>query len=545
MRRGTKTVWGLVFALVLAVLLFQQIGIPWASAQPGALEVEWQRQLPGISGDSVIQTQDGGYMVLGTNASWRQVNDRGDREYVNPEPVLLRTDSEGNVLWQKTYAFEGETLQLSSIIQTSDGGYALCGLGVINTTEPDKMSSFKNTLYLLKIDSNGNVQWGKMLPSYNENYSDVTTGLFGAFIQTSDGGYAIAGGFNHMMYLNEIWFVKATREGDLEFAREIDSPLGGPVSVVEKDYGYAVVGGIMGRGGSGGEAGVVKIDSQGNTLDYSLFGQARSQENPYVTCASPASDGGFIIGGRMGVDRKCWILRTDPSNGMVWDKAYTFGSAYTAVDTISQTMDGGYVYVGTTVESTTVTPTTKYYTWVGKTDGTGALESQIYFLGASDPQSIRQTQDGGYVFVGTWRLNDLGNQKIWLVKLSPKTVAPADLPPSVQILSPENRLYPVGNISLTYLIDDTVSRVEYSIDGQGNVSFSGNTTIVGLPEGNHNLRVLGYDGVGGVEIAQVDFSVGEPFPTLIVLEIVVLVIVVAIAAFVLGARMHHRKTSGP
>ncbi len=40
-------------------------------------------------------------------------------------------------------------------------------------------------------------------------------------------------------------------------------------------------------------------------------------------------------------------------------------------------------------------------------------------------------------------------------------------------------------------------------------------------------------------------EVGEPFPTLLVLEIVVLVIVVAIAAFVLGARMHHRKTSEP
>ena len=512
-----------------------------SNAKPGAFEVEWERQLTGISGKSVIQTDDGGYLVSGTNASWRQVNSQGDREYMNQEPILLKTDSEGNVLWQKTYSFEGETLELLSIITASDGGYALGGLLIINTTEPGKMSSFTNRLYLLKIDSNGNAQWSKTLPSYNDSYSDVSTGGFGAFIQTSDGGYAFTGDFNHMMYLNERWFVKTDSSGTLELAREIDSPLGGPVSLTEKNYGYAIVGGIIGRGGSGGRAGVVSIDSQGSTLDYKLFGEAHTQENPYVTCASPTSDGGFIVGGRFGVNRKSWILRIDPQNAMVWDKTYTFGAAFTSIDSISQTKDGGYIFAGTTVESPEVTPSTKYYTWIGRTDALGVVESQIAFSGASDPISIMQTHDGGYVFVGTWRLNEIGNQKIWLVKLSPNIIPPSDLPTSVQILSPENRFYPVGNISLTYLLDDTISTVEYSIDDQANSSLDGNTTIIGLPEGNHNLKVYAYDGVGGVETAQVDFSVGEPFPTVLIIEIAVLIIIVSIASFVLGARMYQRK----
>ena len=532
-----------VTAFFLVLFVLASVVMPFASAKPGAFEVEWERQLPGISGNSVIQTQDGGYLVLGTNASW-QINDQGDKEYVNQEPILLKTDSEGNVLWQKTYPFEGETLQLSSIIHTNDGGYALCGLMVINTTEPGMMSSFTNRLYLLKTDSDGNAEWSKTLPSYNESYTDVSTGFFGAFIQTSDGGYAIVSGFNHMMYLNEIWFVKTTSDGTLQFARQVGSPLGNPVSLAQKDYGYAIVGGIFGRGGSGGRAGVVRIDSKGGTLDYSLFGEAHTQQNPYVVCASPTSDGGFIVGGRFGVGREGWILRIDAQNAMVWDKTYTYGASYTAIDSISQTRDGGYVYIASTVESASVSPTTKFFTWVGKTNSSGEVESQIAFPVASDPASILQTQDGGYVFVGTWRLNDIGNQKIWFVKLSSTIIPPAELPSSVAILSPEDRLYPLGNISLTYFVDDTILNVEYSIDGQDNAGLGGNTTIIGLPEGNHNLKVYAYDGVGNVETAQVDFSVGEPFPTVLVIEIVLLVIIVAIASFVLGASYRRKRRKG-
>lgn len=123
---------------------------------------------------------------------------------------MLKTDSSGNLLWEKTYGFEGESLELLMIIPTIDGGYALGGIEVFNTTEEGKMSSFTNKLSLYKIDSDGNLQWSKLLPSYNDIYTDVSSGSFGAFIQTSDGGYAFASGFNHMMYLNEIWFVKAS-----------------------------------------------------------------------------------------------------------------------------------------------------------------------------------------------------------------------------------------------------------------------------------------------------------------------------------------------
>jgi len=412
---------------VLALLILISSSLPFSRAKPGAFEVEWQRQLPGISGNSVIQSQDGGYLVLGTNASEIQVNDLGNRMYVKQEPILLKTDSSGNLLWEKTFSFEGERLELASIIPTSDRGFALGGTGVFDTTEEGKLS-------LLKVDSEENFQWSKLLPSFNDTYPDVSRGSFGAFIQTSDGGYAFAGGFNHMMYLNEIWFVKTSSEGDVEIAVEVDSPLGGPVSLAQTDGGYAIVGGIMGRGGSGGRAGIVRIDSQGNTLGYTLYGEGYSQDNPYVRCGAPTSDGGFIIGGYFGAGRQSWIVKTDSEDVMVWDKTPQFGESYTVIDAISQVKDGGYVFVGSAQESRSVTSETKFFTWVGKMDGLGMMESQIEFSGASNPKSIMQTDDGGYAFVGTWRLNDIGNQEIWFVKFSSKIIPYAELPPSVLIV---------------------------------------------------------------------------------------------------------------
>ena len=527
--------------LVLLLVVLVSTSVPFSEAKPGAFEVEWQRQLQGISGNSVIQTGDGGYLVLGTNASWVQVNDLGDKMYVNQHPILLKTDASGNVVWEKTYSFEGERLELSSIISTSDGGFALGGIGVVDTTEEGKMSTFTNRISVLKVDSEGNLQWSKLLPSYNDIYEDASGGSFGAFIQTNDGGYAFASGFNHMMYLNEIWFVKANSDGDLEFAVEVDSPLGNPVSLAQTDGGYVIVGGIMGRGGSGGKAGIVRLDSEGNTRGHTLYGEEHSRNNPYVRCASPTNDGGFIIGGRFGVSRQSWIVKTDAEDVMVWDKTYSFGESYTVIDAISQTMDGGYVFVGSAQESTSVSPETKFFTWVGKIDNLGIVESQISFSGASNPRSIMETDDGGYCFIGTWRLNDIGNQKVWLVKFSSKTIPPAELPPSVMILSPESKFYPLGNISLAYFVDETILKVDYNIDDHANASIRGNTTIIGLPEGVHSLKVYAHDGVGNIETAEINFNVGDPFPTVLVIEIVVLIIIVAIASFILGGWINQRK----
>jgi hypothetical protein len=535
-----------ILPLIIALTLSS---IPIVEAKPGVLQVEWQRQLPGISGHSVIQTSDGGYLVLGLNASV-QIYDGGGKEYVNKTSILLKTDSSGNLEWTKTYPFEGISLELSKVVQTRDGGYALAGTAVFNTTIAEgKVNLPIGKIYLLKIDSDGNAQWSKSLPSYNNSYLDADSGDFRAFIQTNDGGFALVSGFNHLMYLNAIWFVKTDSDGNLEYAKEIDSPLGGPDSVSQVSDGYMIVGGIIGRGGSGGRAGIVKMDLQGNTVWNQLYGEAYNQENPGARCGAPTNDGGYVIGGSFSGSRNAWIVKTDSEGRMVWDQKFTYGGSYTAIDSISQTRGGGYFFVASAQESKTVSWETKFFTWVAKTDSFGKVESQIVFLGGSNPGSIFQANDGGFVFVGTWRLNDVGNQQIWLVKFTPKTIPPEQLPPSIMILSPENKAYPLGgNISLTYIVDDTIRSLDYSINDQPNAALTGNSTIIGLPEGNHTLKIYAHDGLGNIETAETEFTIGEetrsagePLPTSLIIEITLIVVIVAIVGFILGTKTNQRK----
>jgi hypothetical protein len=66
-----------------------------------------------------------------------------------------------------------------SLIQTSDGGYAIAGYTI-------SFGAGLADVYVVKLDANGNLQWTKTIggKDFDEGHS---------LIQTSDGGYAIAG----------------------------------------------------------------------------------------------------------------------------------------------------------------------------------------------------------------------------------------------------------------------------------------------------------------------------------------------------------------
>ena len=120
-------------------------------------------------GRSVQQTSDGGYIFCGWTGSYGAGN--GDI-------WLVKTDSSGNKLWDKT--FGGTTHEDSDcVIQTSDGGYILVGV----TWE---LGAGGADIWLIKTDGSGNKQWDK---TYGGNDSDYANSV----IQVSDGGYLITG----------------------------------------------------------------------------------------------------------------------------------------------------------------------------------------------------------------------------------------------------------------------------------------------------------------------------------------------------------------
>src|SRR3990170_1294096 len=98
---------------------------------------QWNRTYGGADDDvafSAVQTYDGGYTLAGHTRSFGAGGD---------DFWLIRTDSSGNVLWNKTYGGTGNEGEFS-MVQTSDHGYALAG-----DTKPSESSNWD--FWLVKI----------------------------------------------------------------------------------------------------------------------------------------------------------------------------------------------------------------------------------------------------------------------------------------------------------------------------------------------------------------------------------------------------------
>ena len=87
---------------------------------------------------SLIKTIDGGYGIAGRTYSYGA----GEQDF-----WFITTDSAGNMLINQTYG--GEFSEIAhTIIQTSDGGYAIAGITA-------SFGQGENDFWLIKTDQNG------------------------------------------------------------------------------------------------------------------------------------------------------------------------------------------------------------------------------------------------------------------------------------------------------------------------------------------------------------------------------------------------------
>ena len=125
--------------------------------------LQWNQTYSGLGvgmAGYMIQTDDDGYALVGYTYAL------GDSGYVT---WLIKTDANGNLLWNQTYSISGAN-SAGSVVQTSDGGYAFVG----GTTSSD---GTEVDAWLAKTDSTGNMQWNKTYsePGDNEMYVLVQT----------------------------------------------------------------------------------------------------------------------------------------------------------------------------------------------------------------------------------------------------------------------------------------------------------------------------------------------------------------------------------
>ena len=89
---------------------------------------------------------------------------------------------------------------------------------------------------------------------------------------------------------------------------------------------------------------------------------------------------------------------------------------------------------------------------------------------------------------------------------------PDTTPPTISIVSPENKTYIAKDVPLTFTVSKSTSWIGYSLDGQANVTITGNTTLTGLPDGPHSLVVYATDTYGNTGAAETIYFTTIPPP---------------------------------
>ncbi|MFL3014234.1 MAG: Ig-like domain-containing protein [Candidatus Neomarinimicrobiota bacterium] len=161
-------------------------------------QMEWERTYGGDYteyGRTIQQTVDGGYIIIGQTESFALgYNDA----------YLIKTDAQGNEMWSQIFGGQG-TDQGRQVVSTLDEGYLISGY----TDSFGTLGGFN--FWLVKANSLGELEWQRF---YGEQGDD--RGLSG--IQTSDGGYAIAGYTNSgTSSVSDILFIKTDNNGNAEF----------------------------------------------------------------------------------------------------------------------------------------------------------------------------------------------------------------------------------------------------------------------------------------------------------------------------------------
>jgi hypothetical protein len=346
---------------------------------------------------SVAKTSDGGYAIAGyTNSSFASGG--------GYDAYLIKTDSYGNVTWGKTYGGSGGDYG-ESVIQTSDGGFAIAGY-------TNSFGAGGLDVYLVKTDLSGNLMW-------NRTYGYAGTDVASSVVQTSDGGYVIAGYTSSFgQGGDDVYLVKTNASGNVMW----DWAYGGSgydigASVIQSsDGGFAIVGYTNSSFSSGGgyDVYLVKTNSTGNFMWSKTYGYSGTDIGFSVI---QTSDGGFAIAGYTssfgngGYD--FYLVKTDVSGTMIWAWAYG-GTGNDIGEWVVQTSDAGYAIVGHTASFGAGGDDV----YLVKTNSTGNFmwDRSYGYAGTDIGSSVVQTSDGGYAIAGNTNSFGSGGYDIYFIK---------------------------------------------------------------------------------------------------------------------------------
>jgi hypothetical protein len=409
----------LFVALTIILLgMFQMLLVIQPVRAIAPFAAKWEKAFGGTGDEEarcIVNTSDGGYLLGGFTRSFGAGDIDG---------WIVKVNALGFMEWNKTYGGAAEDV-LTSIIPTDDGGYLLGG-------HTFSFGAGTKDVWLIKIDSTGNALWNKTYGWYE--YEDIS--VSGSIAKTNDGGYVIAATTRSFAAGGEdALLIKINSAGLVEWNKTYAGPSYDRFyTVLQTNDGGFMCGGWTRSYGEGAETywnfWLVRTDSSGNALwnatyggphDSVTWGMVNAGNNEYIFAGTHAA-GTFSYSGASSI---AWWFKTNPNGNLMWNVTNEGeGSAYTT--SITNANNGGYALCGVTGPASP----SVWDVWLVKIDASGSIEWNVTYAGSGDDRaySVVNTADGGYMVAGSTNSFGSGGLDFLLTKFESSSI-PAESQP--------------------------------------------------------------------------------------------------------------------
>lgn len=338
---------------------------------------------------ATIATPDQGFLMAGER---------------NDQPLIMKIDPSGNILWQKRLALPYSHLYCA--IATQDSGFLLAGkianpapafedflcvklnqagdtlwtraidlgiedraFGITESADhaimitgystPDGASP--SSIAVVRLDSAGNFLWGRTF------YSGNSANVGRAICQVPDGGFVVTGSIaNASPFREGLMLMKLTLDGELSWIKKEDNITG----VHSQGYDIKPLPGGLIVYGTDTDAGVslMKTDLSGNVI-WSK-GYIWSNTAWYGTPAAKlgqTAQGGFLLVQNLDMFGPGGAAKTDSSGNVIWSDFVVVIS-----NSALETSDGGCLISGNgPIYGVSLSPSDRPQIGIIKTDSTG------------------------------------------------------------------------------------------------------------------------------------------------------------------------------
>ncbi len=309
---------------------------------------EWSHTYGGPNDDygkSVQLTQDGGYVIAG---DFQQTNNSSDI-------YMLKINASGELIFEHTFSNNlADSDEFGNEIKpTLDGGFIIVG----TTSNPDGIKNGPFDFYLVKTDSEGNLQWQRTRGFENS----AETG--NSVVQIDTESFIVIGTASNARENADqsgstIFAYKINANGD-NIGNRFYGGLGDDVGnkVCKTDLGYAIIGtsnSNLGSGGGGEDIILIQLDENLNQFALHTYGGANDDQGISLI---QSDDGGFAMVGATNsfsngsTNADVFLLKTDFTGEIIdeWNQSpRTFGGEGVDIGNALVKTDDGFAIIATT-----------------------------------------------------------------------------------------------------------------------------------------------------------------------------------------------------